>query len=344
MPRLAEKFLTDFYIYPPVGGDDFRYAFETGRVRALETQMLSPATLEDMTNAGSFDEANELLAGTQYALPQGPNRFAALEKILRERRTWVRQLFETLCIDKAIVKLFRSRDDFANLRLAVRRAVSDKPIGQDYSPDGNVPPQMYEEVFQEETYERFPKYMQQAVEYSVLEYYHDKDIRRIDYAIDAFQAQYNLSQAKKLRSLFLLGLFKIQIDLTNIKTLMRVKFTDSEQRNVFLKGGFLEHERFQRSLDLDYEAIPPIFYASPYYNIVQSGASYLANENSFLKIEQLCDRHLLGFLKTARRITAGPQPVIAFLVMKENEIRTVRLILTAKKNNLENRLLLDRVA
>jgi len=30
--------------------------------------------------------------------------------------------------------------------------------------------------------------------------------------------------------------------------------------------------------------------------------------------------------------------------LKENEIRTVRLILTAKKNNLDTKLILDRIS
>ena len=42
-------------------------------------------------------------------------------------------------------------------------------------------------------------------------------------------------------------------------------------------------------------------------------------------------------------ITAGPQPVIAYLLLKENEIRTVRLILTAKKNFLDTKLIMDRI-
>jgi V/A-type H+-transporting ATPase subunit C len=49
-------------------------------------------------------------------------------------------------------------------------------------------------------------------------------------------------------------------------------------------------------------------------------------------------------LKLTVQVTAGPQPIIAFLLMKENEIRTVRLILTAKKNNLDTKLILDRIS
>jgi len=52
----------------------------------------------------------------------------------------------------------------------------------------------------------------------------------------------------------------------------------------------------------------------------------------------------MGFLRSTLQITAGPQPVIAYLLMKENEIRRVRLILTAKKNYLDTKLILDRVA
>lgn len=344
MARAAEQSITDFHIYPPIGTDDWRYAFATARANSLETQLLTASTFEDMTNASGFDEAMELLAGGEYALPQSEDRFTELQNLLREIRTSVRRLFCDLCVEESIVKLFKSRDDFTNLRLAVRRAVTDRPIGQDYSPDGNVPPQMYEPVFKEEKYELFPGYMQNAVERAVLDYYYNKDIRRIDYAVDSVQAEYNLNEARLLKSPFLLGLFRIQIDLNNIKTMLRVKFTDADQRNVFLEGGYLETERFGKALELDYKAVAPVFYVSPYYNLLQEGAEYLANENSFLKIEQLCDRHLMGFLHTTREIIAGPQPVIAYLLMKESEIRTVRLILTAKRNNLENRLIMDRVA
>jgi len=177
----------------------------------------------------------------------------------------------------------------------------------------------------------------------VLAYYQNKDIRQIDYAIDRVQAQYNLRRASQLKSVFLLGLFKIQIDLTNIRTMLRLKFTESEQRNVFLEGGFIELERFRHGLELGYEALGPLFFVTPYHRIADTGANYLASNKSFLKVEQQCEEYLTGFLKLSFVITAGPQPVIAFLLLKENEIRTIRLILTAKKNFLDTKLILDRI-
>ena len=347
MPEVTKQPIIDFYTYPPIGGDDWRYTFQTAQIRALEMQMLNRTTLLDMANAESFEQAIGLLAASEYALPPGEKNFGEIENILRARRSAVRELFADLMTDEPIVELFRTRDDFANMRLAVRRTLTEKPLGADYSKDGNVPPELFEQVFSEESDSdsaQLPDYMQQAADKAALAYYQQKDIRQIDYAIDRAQSEYNLKKARRLESVFLLGLFRIQIDLTNIRTMLRLKFTESEQRGVFLEGGYIELERLRSGLDIDYEALGSLFFVTPYCEIVQAGANYLASDKSFLRAEQQCAEFLTGYLMTTIQITAGHQPIIAFLLMKENEIRTVRLILTAKKNYLDTRLILDCIS
>ncbi len=341
--KKAEQAIVDFYIYPPIGGDDWRHTFQTARIRAIEMQLLTKTALLDLANAETFEAAADLLSATEYALPQGAATLAEMEKVLLLRRSALRELFDTLCLDKSIVRLFKTRDDFANLRLAVRRMLTGKPIGADYSIDGNVPAEMFQDAFEKDNVGLFPPYLQTAAENAVLAYYQNKDVRRIDYEIDAAQAKYNLSEARRLENIFLLGLFRIQTDLTNIRTMFRLKFSQSEQRNVFLQGGFVELERLTKALDLGYEAVGQLLFVTPYYQVVEAGAAYLLSDKSFLKLEQQCDEFLMGFLKTTVQIAAGQQPIIAYLLMKENEIRKIRLILTAKKNSLTPKLILDRI-
>jgi V/A-type H+-transporting ATPase subunit C len=353
MVEITQESIIDFHMYPPVGDDDWRYTFQTARVRALEMQMLTRTALLDMANAESFEQAADLLVGSEYALPHSGRNFAEVENMLHLRRSAVRELFEQLMIDKPIAKLFRTRDDFANLRLALRQMLMERPLGTDYSSEGNVSPQIFEQVFEEENYQLFPDYMAEAAEQAILAYYQNKDIRRIDYAIDQIQAEYNLKEAHRLKSVFLLGLFRIQIDLTNIRTMLRLKFippptetgfTESDYRNIFLKGGFVELKRLENALALGYESQGQLFFVLPYHGVVETGANYLMLNKSFLKVEQQCDEFLAGFLKSTIQITAGPQPIIAYLLMKENEIRNVRLILTAKKDFLDTKLILDRIS
>jgi len=344
MTNAAQQPVIDFCTYPPIGGDDWRYTFQTARVRVLESQMLSRATLMDMTNAEGFEQALDLLAASEYALPQGGRNFEEVEKMLVLRRSETRRLFKDLILDEPLVELLREKDDFANLRLALRRKLTEKPLGTDYSDEGSIPADDIKEIFEEENYTPLPYYIQEAIERAVLAYYQNKNVRQIDYAIDAAQAEYKIRKAEELKSEFLLGLFRIQVDLTNIRTMLRLKFTESDERNVFPNGGYVEPQRFMRAVDAGYEAIAALFFATPYYEIIDSGVNYLVSDNSFLRIEHNCEEYLMGFLRSTTQITAGPQPVIAYLLMKENEIRMVRLILTAKKNHLDKKLILDRIA
>lgn len=334
----------DFFTYPPVGEDDYRYMFQTAQVRSLETQMLTRTALTDMANASDFASAASSLSGTEYTLPQGAGGIE-IETVLLQRRAAVRRLFEDLMLDERIVAVFRSRDDYANLRLVLRRVLTDKPIGADYSPEGNVPPEQLRQAFEEQNFSALPEYLQVAADQATLAFYQNKDIRQIDNAIDHAQAAYKLDVARTADGAeFLTNLFRIQVDMTNLRTMLRVKFLQADPRDVFLEGGFIEMDRLRQGLDLPYEALGALFFATPYHHIIDAGAGYVATHGSFLKVEQQCDDYMMGYLRQTTQIGAGPQPVIAFFLAKEHEIRTVRLILTAKRNHLDTKLILDRLA
>lgn len=342
--RQAEETVFDFLTYPSVGTDDWRYTAQSGQVRVLEMQLLSHAAVHDMANAPDFAAAVASLGGGDYALPQGTPSMSDVEAALREKRRVVRALFAGWMLDEAVVDVFRSRDDFANLRLALRRVLTDRPFGSDYSEDGNVPPDVLAQAFEEENYALLPDYLAEAAEQAILAYYQDKKIPQIDHSLDESEARYRVAKAREIGEVFLLNLFRLQIDLTNIRTVMRLKHLDTEQRHVLLPGGFLDADRLRQAIEAGYESLGQLFFATPYYRVVDAGAGYLSADGSFLKLEQQCEEYLTGYLRSTARITAGPQPIIAFLLLKEQEIRTVRLILTAKKNLLDTKLILDRIA
>ncbi len=340
---LQELNVIDFHRFPPVGREDWRYVYATAYVRSLETNMLGRGTFIDMANAPGFDEALDLLSSSEYAMGQVSGLKQA-EEFLLEKRAAVRDLFVDLMLDKEMVELLRSREDFANMRLAVRRVVTERPVGTDYIPRGSVPVEEFEEIFENENYDRFPQYLQEAVEAAVLGYYQNEhDIREIDFNIDRVQAQYRLKKSREIGSVFLLSFFRMKIDLNNIRTMLRLKMAEQDRRDLFIEGGFLETDRFVHGLELGYEGLGQLFYATPYFEIVDSGTSYLTSNKSFLRLERLMDEYTMGFLHTTQSIAAGPQPVIAYMRMKEFEVRTIRMVLTGKYNGLDAKYITDRL-
>ena len=345
MNGFAEHPVFEFSTYPSPGAEDWRYAFAAAQVRSLQAQMLSNTLLSNMVNAENFEAALDCLSSTEYAQLAAGKDMESIEEALLEKRSYVRKTVCDLFVDEVIGELFKARTDLANIRLATRRTVTDKPIGVDYSGDGNIAAELLEQIFEQENYDLLPVFLVSAVENAVLSYYdNNHDIRQIDYSIDIFQAEHQLATAQKLNNPFMTELFKMQIDLTNIQTMLRLKYRNQEDNNSFLTGGYLEPKRLTHCLDLAHEAIAPLFFATPYHDLIAKGIAYLTTNNSFLVLEQQCEEHLMGFLKTADQITAGPQPLIAYLLAKENEIRNIRMILTAKKNLLDTKMILDRLA
>jgi len=342
--NLLEEDLTgiDFFRYPPIGEENWEYIYATAQVRALEPLMLSRGVFVEMANAETFAAAAELLAGTEYAIDANADS-AAVEAMLLERRSAVRELFAKLMSNRNIVMMLRAREDFANMRLAVRRVVTEKPLGLDYSDEGSVPAREFEEIFEQEDYTRFPDYLQDAVEAAILAYYENKDVRAIDHAIDRVEAAFRVRRARELNSVFALSMARIQIDLYNIRTMLRLKMAERDDRQFFLPDGFVDKDKFVQGLDTPFEAIAAMFYAAPYAELLDESIAYLRAEQSFLRLEQKCEDYLMGFLKTTRELAAGPQPVIAYGLMKEAEIRTVRMMLIGKKNGLSSKLMLDRL-
>ncbi len=334
--------ILDFYRYPPIGEEDWRYVYATARVRVLETLMLKRAMLSELAHADGFETAAELLSGTEYAVGRQASA-EEIEQVLLARRRQVRQLFVQLVEEPGVVQMFQAREDFSNMRLAVRRVVTDRPLGTDYSPEGTVPAEEFEEIFEQENYQRFPEYLQEAVEAAILAYYENKDVRQIDYAIDRVEAAWRVRHSQAIGSVFCLSLSRIRIDLHNIRTLLRLKAAERQERFHFLPDGFIETARFIQGLEHNYDALVPLFYATPYLELVEEGTRYLREKGSFLALERGCEDYLMEFLKTTRQLAAGPQPIAAYLLMKEAEIRTVRMLLMGKKNGLSTELLLDRL-
>ena len=136
---------------------------------------------------------------------------------------------------------------------------------------------------------------------------------------------------------------RLKIDLTNIKTLLRLRMAESEDTKWFMPGGYISVDRYSQLIDAPLDSIEQALADTPFGQLVEASVAYLKTENSFLALERECEDFMMGFLKETRTIAAGPQPLIALLLMKEAEIRNMRMILSGKKNQLSSSLMLDRL-
>ncbi len=328
--------------YPHTESQDTKYAYAVGRIRALEEKLISAHRIARLLEAEGGDELLRILQDTAYSpwLPETPRDY---EHIIKQARGELYELLDKLISERELVKCLRLKYDYYNAKVLTKGTIGEKEVDKLLSGFGNINPQEMKLLFQEERYDKLPYLLSKAIPEAIEVYYTRKDPRFLDILLDNSYYSYLLGQDENI---FLNTLTKIEADLVNIKTFFRVRLLKEESKllkEAFIEKGFLGLTRFLDPFDEPIEGVPRYFEYTPYARVVSEGVEYLQSKNSFLRLEKLCDDHFIGFLKRAKYLTFGVEPLIAYFYAKENEFKMLRMIFVGKLNAVPSNLIKERL-
>lgn len=329
--------------YPRIHSQDTRYAYAVARIRALEVKLLSFHKIARLLESDSVEELLRNLQDTDYSqwLPDSPRDY---EHIIRNARADLYNLIDELVIDKIFVEFLRLKYDYFNAKLLVKGTIGEKETDRLLSDFGNISKQELKSIFVEERYDKLLYGLSKAIPEAISVYYTTNDPRFLDIVLDKFYYSYLLEQS--YINSFLETLIKIEIDLINIKTMLRIKLLKEEPKLLiksFIPGSWLELSRFSQCLAEPMESIPRYFEWTPYAKILNDGVEYLQTKESFLRLERGCDNHIIEFLKGAKHLAFGIEPIIAYFYAKENEFKILRMIFVGKLNRVPDELIKERL-
>jgi V/A-type H+-transporting ATPase subunit C len=168
----------------------------------------------------------------------------------------------------------------------------------------------------------------------------------MDIAIDRFMFAHFLDVAASYGAVYVNAIVRTWIDLANIRTFMRARFLGMESRSLqgmLFEGGFTNLEDFTQTFALPLEEVLPRFAFSPYKRIIEVGGTTLEAQKSFVSLEREIDSYLVSFLRLARYFTFGLEIVLAYALVRQNEIRAMRVILAAKDKGLTGDVIKERI-
>ncbi|MEO0074964.1 MAG: V-type ATPase subunit [candidate division WOR-3 bacterium] len=145
------------------------------------------------------------------------------------------------------------------------------------------------------------------------------------------------NQLKSLANQFLNLYFQSFIDLENLRSLLRIKNLAQREKqdlttqkkllaNVLLNGGTIQLMNFFELLASNWQDIIQWSNTTPYQTVVEAGINYLLEKRSFLRFERLANEYKQQILLLSRYCTFGYEPLVAYYLLKESEIRNLRKI------------------
>ena len=324
-----------------------KYAEAVSRIRAMETKLFDESMLNKLIEIPSPEEAVKFLQETEYASEmQNIMKVQDYEIILSKELKKLYDFLYKAVPDKDLVDIMELKYDYHNIKTLLKAKALNK--NYDYLLI-KVKPDYTDKIvssMQNDNYRDIPKIMGEAIQKSYSEFLTAKDPQVIDIIIDSYMYKHMLIKAEKLGDSFITDFVKLNIDLTNIKTLLRVK---NQNRNrdflsmVLISGGKVDKDILLSCLNESIENIVNKLMFTDYGNILKMGLKDYGKDKKLNKFEKLCDNYTMDYLKKSRYISFGPEPVLAYIYGKENEIKSIRIILVGKINKVPANIIRERL-
>lgn len=326
---------------------DTRYAYAVGRIRALETRLLPMPKLLGILVAADAPGALRMLSDTVYAQSLAEVKDESeFENSMAGELGRAYDLFRDLSLDPELTDLFRLRNDVHNLKVLLKAKYA-KAQADPYLIDmGLFELGEIKEMVEKANFRALPQILQEAVREAMAQFNQSRNPQMIDFALDEAMYRLFLETACACGEPFLEELFRIEIDLINIKTHVRLKIRGSlreKLQEAMLPGGGLPKERFLKLFDGSLEQFAQGLMYTRYGRVISDGIDHWKEHVDLTCLEKMLDDYLLDYLKLAKYITFGLEPLIGYLLAKETEIKNIRTILVGKFNNLSKETIKERL-
>jgi V/A-type H+-transporting ATPase subunit C len=317
------------------------------RLRVLETRLLDKAKIDRMIDSNSAWDAVKVLQETEYAAHMSHvKRAEDYEGMLSGELKRVYKLLYDISPVKSVVDVMSIRYDYHNIKVLIKAKALKDDFSQLLVPVGMLETDKLKNAIQNDNYSDLPSIMRSAIEEAQKDFEGTKDPQRIDIIIDRYMFKHMVSITKEIDNSFVERYVKSQVDLTNIKSLIRVKKQNKGRDflvSVLIEGGNIDKDRFISLLMDNVESIPGRLSYTDYIEPLRAGIEDYMKTGSLNSLEKLTDDYIMKMMKDAKYVSFGPEPVIAYLFAKENEIKLIRIIMVGKINAVDAELIRERL-
>ncbi|NMA66703.1 MAG: V-type ATP synthase subunit C, partial [Clostridiaceae bacterium] len=244
------------------------------------------------------------------------------------------------------VYLFMRRYDYLNAKLILKAEFLGVDISDRLSHMGTIEPKKLLTYITDRNFEELPEILTEAIEESLDAFNLTRDPQIIDFILDKACYKNMQSDAKKYQDPFLIDLIKKLTDIANIRIIIRTGLLGQSEE--FLKKALIEAGSF--SIDAPFNLTEQNW--NEFINILEEAdlktlssklAKAFENKHSISEIEKILDDYIISFLKPSKFTTLGLDPVIAYLFLKETEIKNARLIITGIINKIPQETVKERL-
>ena len=304
-----------------------KYANAVGAVRAMENTLLSKNDIDQLINSKSRAEMEAVIASKVGS--SSSETLVSVWEMLREYAPGCKEL-----------EILLYRNDFHNLKAVLKAVISNRDPSDYYISPSNVELSVLADAISKKDYSLLPEYMQKTAEEAYELVTNTLDGQLSDSLIDKASMQAMQKSAADFGSEFMQKYSQLVTACADIKTAYRCSVLNKSAQfmeNAICGSSELEKEQLLKAALGGIESLFAFLEGTPYSN----AAALL--KDSAAQYEKWCDDVIMELAETARMQAFGSDPLAAYYIAKEAEIKNIRILSVCKEFGADKETITERM-
>lgn len=316
---------------------DTEFAYAVARIRSNETKLLSASCIETMINSSDFKDALKTLSENKgYENLEKSDEESVLTGVLSDAF----ELIHSCAPDKKCLDFLIVKNDFHNIKAILKCMVTGADADKLTVSPSVVEPDKLVSALESKDFSELPVIFSDTLKNAYELITTTMDGQALEVFLDRKCIEASCALAKDSKDEFSISLANLFATVQNIKIALRCLKAGKDKdfiMNALAECSNLSREKLCEAV-LDGEEALLAYVKHIGFDSLSESIKY-----GYAAFEKACDDMLMEKVKHAKYQCLGIAPLVAYYFAVDAEVKTVRIILSCKKNGIDNENIRERV-
>lgn len=306
---------------------DSQYTYAVARIRTKELALFGQPVIDQLLACKSYEACRQLL--TEKGWGKGEGETAEQLLAAEREKTW--GFIAELVDDMSVFQTFLVENDYHNLKAAIKQVYMGTEVPHIFSSQGTIPSEVLLKAAKAGNFADIPEAMQFCAKEAYEVQMHTGDSQLCDIIIDRAALEAMQEQGKASGNEVLADYAQLRAAAADIKIALRGYKTGKNAE--FLERAVAPCDTLDRKKLIQcalegeesiYQYLASTAYADAIPEIKNSPSAF----------EKWCDNRIIESIEPQKYNPFTLSPLAAYILARENEIKTIRILLSGKLNDL----------
>lgn len=316
---------------------ELEYTYGVARVRALESSLFGDDTIAALLQCQTYDDCMNFLRDKGWG---DGNPEQTLAEILNEEKAKTQQILKDLIKDSDAVDILNIKDEFHNLKAAIKQVCTADETKDVFFNHCKLDAEFLKNCIRQGEYSELPDFMAAAAKEATETLLKTGSGQLCDIIIDKAALEAIQAAGDKAENKLIQKYADMQVMIADIKIAVRCAATGKDSRfaeKCLVPCIGISVTDLTLAVDNGMEGV------CDYLNSVGLSGAVTALKKSKSVFECWCDNQIIESIKSEKYNAFSIGPIVAYVIARENEMKTVKIILSGKLNGFDNEFIRERV-